>query len=443
MQIVLQGTIWFDVQLLQHAVIGAHGVFRRDFIIGDEAQKRNERQLMFRVVDFAAVQRDARAVFFRVGQHFKSVVGGAGGTAENTGNQIGIVGGELLHKLGAVIHHLEKQWSPGLGDTGQIAHDVIVDKVPEFIGINGVGSVGIKHFEKITKALFLGFKAKLAEDLQNLEVAFQIIVKGDRVQTEIGAENTFVRRAFIFAALDVINRCRTKRARGKRGVTRSGGDVNVRGVVGARRRRNGAVVKQSLINGQEFIGAGGHEDNIHFGLLDDVADLLAVLGQRAVFAFNCVVLRAFPRRGNAKRHIGVFGISKHKIFARVVGVNSIYFLVQRFLHSIDLKQSGYVNDRDVFERGVIYKIKIEMKQKYPDRKISPDIFMILNRMSGLFHQHGLACCDIVIGRKADNIGAARQICSVPHAVVTAGIQDTSVQFIHLAAAHVIDRQIDI
>ncbi|OPZ63574.1 MAG: hypothetical protein BWY83_03375 [bacterium ADurb.Bin478] len=91
--------------------------------------------------------------------------------------------------------------------------------------------------------------------------------------------------------------------------------MHIGGVIGPRRRSDRAVVEQTLFDRQQFVGGSGHQNDVHLGLVDDLTDLFAIFGQRAVFSLLAMVLGAFARGSDAERHIGILGISQHKILA--------------------------------------------------------------------------------------------------------------------------------
>ena len=76
--------------------------------IDDQPQELDERQLVFGVVDLAAEQGHAGAVFLRFGNQLERVVGRARAAAQNADDQMRVVGHELFHRLRAVIDDLQE-----------------------------------------------------------------------------------------------------------------------------------------------------------------------------------------------------------------------------------------------------------------------------------------------------------------------------------------------
>src|SRR5262245_53550812 len=74
LHVVFQGSLWFDAKLLQNTMVGAHRFLGRDFAVGDEPQKADKRELIFGVVDLAAKERDASAIFFCLAQKLKGII---------------------------------------------------------------------------------------------------------------------------------------------------------------------------------------------------------------------------------------------------------------------------------------------------------------------------------------------------------------------------------
>src|SRR5262249_53457882 len=107
-QIVFQLALRLDAQFFQHAMIRANGLFGRDHAIDDQPQELDESELVFGVVDLAAVERDAGAIFLRFADQLERVVGRAGAAAENADYQVRVVADQLFHGLGPVIDHLQE-----------------------------------------------------------------------------------------------------------------------------------------------------------------------------------------------------------------------------------------------------------------------------------------------------------------------------------------------
>ena len=84
---------------------------------------------MFGVVDFAAKESHARAVFLGVVDQFEGVVGRAGAAAEDADDEVRIVLRQLLHRFRPVINNLQKDRAAGLRHACQRAKNVVVDKL--------------------------------------------------------------------------------------------------------------------------------------------------------------------------------------------------------------------------------------------------------------------------------------------------------------------------
>jgi hypothetical protein len=89
------------------------------------------------------------------------------------------------------------------------------------------------------------------------------------------------------------------------------------------------VVEQTLANAELLAGARRHQHDIDKPLVDHLANLVAILGQRLHPAADSIN----TRRADAKGHVGVFGIGEDKR-ATAVGVrmNGRQFPIQRFRH---------------------------------------------------------------------------------------------------------------
>ena len=130
-------------------MIGVHRFLGTDFTVGNQAQEANECQLIFGVIDFAAEESDAGAVFFRFTQEFEGVISRAGGAAEDTDDQMRVVVHQLVHGFGAVVHHFEKERTAFGGNSAQGTDNGVVDKLGDLARLNRLGAVGIEDLEKV------------------------------------------------------------------------------------------------------------------------------------------------------------------------------------------------------------------------------------------------------------------------------------------------------
>ena len=73
--------------------------------------------------------------------------------------------------------------------------------------------IRIEDLEEMAEALALGLQAELLVLLQRLAVEDGVVVEGDAVQAEVGAEVALFRLAIEVAALDVIERRGAERQR--------------------------------------------------------------------------------------------------------------------------------------------------------------------------------------------------------------------------------------
>ena len=155
-----------DAEVLQDAVIGAHGFLGADLAVGDQTQEADKSELIFRIVDLAAKQGDAGAVLLRLAQQFEGVVGRAGRAAEDADDEMRIVVNQLLHRLRAVVDHLQEQRPALARDAAERADDGVVDEAGQLARLDRLRPVGVEHFEEVAEALALGLQAELLVLLQ-------------------------------------------------------------------------------------------------------------------------------------------------------------------------------------------------------------------------------------------------------------------------------------
>ena len=168
-------------------MVGLDGFDGVDDSFDDEAEELDEGELVFGVVDLAAVEGDPGAMLLGVVQHLEGVEGGAGGAAEDADDEVGVVGDELFEGLRAVVDDLQEAGAAGAGDAGEHADDVVVQEAGEFVGGQAVGQVGVEDFEEVVEALAFGLGAEGVEAFEGDEVEGRVVVEGDGVEAEIGA----------------------------------------------------------------------------------------------------------------------------------------------------------------------------------------------------------------------------------------------------------------
>src|SRR5437867_456886 len=117
---------------------------------------------------------------------------------------MGIVRNEFLHRLGAVIGDLQKYRPARDRNAGEGAGDPIIDEAAEIMRACAAASVGIEDFEEMPEALRFGFEAKILVRVQRDVVGVEIVVRRDRIETEICTSHSLVRSRIQLAALNVI-----------------------------------------------------------------------------------------------------------------------------------------------------------------------------------------------------------------------------------------------
>ncbi len=168
-----------------------------------------------------------------------------------------------------------------------------------------------------------------AVGVEGAAVEIDVVVQRDGIEPEVGPEAALARLAFDAAALDVVDRGGAERLRRLPAVVaRAGGQPNIGCVVGSHGGRDAAVVEQPLVNRQHLVRAGAREHDVDEPLGDDLADLLAILVERAEAGLAGVALGAAARRGEAERHVGVLRVGKDEIPARRIGEDIGKFAIE-------------------------------------------------------------------------------------------------------------------
>ena len=82
-----------------------------------------------------------------------------------------------------------------------------------WLGLHRLGTIRVEHLQEMAEALALGLQAELLVLLQGGAVERRVVVEGDAVQAEVGAEAALLRLAVEVAALDVVERGGAERQR--------------------------------------------------------------------------------------------------------------------------------------------------------------------------------------------------------------------------------------
>ena len=168
-------------------MIGAARLRGVDLAVGDRAQVADERELVLAVVDLAAEQRGPRAVPSGLLEQLERVVRRAGGAAEDAGDEVRVVGDQLLHRLRPVVRDLEEDRPARLRHAGERADDQVVDEPAEVVRALRTRDVGVEDLEEVAEALALGLEAELLVRLERRVVERDVVVGRDRVEPEVGA----------------------------------------------------------------------------------------------------------------------------------------------------------------------------------------------------------------------------------------------------------------
>jgi hypothetical protein len=143
----------------QIGVVGAACLARLHLAVGDRAQVADERERMVAVHDLAPEQRRPRSVPARVLEQQEGVVGRAGGAAEDTGDQVRVVRGELLHRARAVVGQLQEQRPDACGTPASVRATKSLRKAPGSGG-REAGDVGVEDLEEVAQPGALGFRSE-------------------------------------------------------------------------------------------------------------------------------------------------------------------------------------------------------------------------------------------------------------------------------------------
>src|SRR6266511_864141 len=324
LQVIFERAMRSNACGLEHAVIGADGLLRIQLAVGNEAEHLEECKLMLGVVDLAAEQGHARAVFLRVVNEPEGIVGRARAAAEYAHDQVRIVLGQLFHRLWTVIDDFQEDGPPGFRHAGQGAEDVIVEELAQLLRRDAAVHVRVEDFEKMPELLPLRFFTKCLVPKQGLAVLLQVVDERDRVEAQVRAGEIVARAvALDLAALDVVDGRAAKRLRWLARVAAVAHGPHVGRVVGARGGRDAGVVIEPFLDGELLVHVGGHQHDVDEALVGDLADDVEELRQVAITELVAspdlgrklrepgaapreVVAR--PRRADAKGHVGVLGV---------------------------------------------------------------------------------------------------------------------------------------
>ena len=160
--------------------------FGGDFTVGDVAEGIDKRARIFRAFDPAAEEGDTCAALLCVGNQLIRIVGRAGYAAKDSDNEVCVVGDEGLHEFGSVICDFQEFRSGGARYAGKHSGDLIDDEVAYALRRDAtVGNIGVEDFKKIAEVVLNGFDPELLELFERIPVGVQVVVEGDRIETQI------------------------------------------------------------------------------------------------------------------------------------------------------------------------------------------------------------------------------------------------------------------
>ena len=208
-----------------------------------------------------------------------------------------------------MVGDLEEERPARLRHAGERADDHVVDEAADVLRALRTRDVRVEDLEEVAEALALGLEAEVLVGLERGDVERDVVVERDRVEPEVGAAPELAAVRVGEAALDLVERRRAEGPRGRLRVGLAGEQVDVGRVVGADGRRDRRVVEQPLLDRQDVVGARGHEHDVDQPLADDLAHLVAVLGQRSRLAGD----RIGAGRRKAGGHVGVLGVGEDEV----------------------------------------------------------------------------------------------------------------------------------
>ena len=184
----------------------------------------------------------------------------------------------------------------------------------------------------MAKAFAFGLFAKFVVAGERGQVVVEAVVERNAVQAQVRAAPVRpARNRDARTGCDRATRCGTASRLGHIATVADGKDIA--GVVGPGGRRDVAGGEQLLVDRQLLIARGRHEHDVDQSLPGDLANLLAILGQRAEPALAGMHLGRLARHADAKRHIGILGIGQNEVGgARRIGMDGRQLAIERFLH---------------------------------------------------------------------------------------------------------------
>ncbi len=290
---------------------------------------------MLGAVDLATVERGACAVLLRFPEHVKRIVRCPGRSAQYADDQLWIVRGQRLHRRWPGVRDLQEHGSSAARDARQRPSDAVINEAGNVLGAHFAAGVRSKYFQEVPEPFLFGLQAKRLVFAQRLVIQLDVIIQGDRIETQIRAPPAFVWLALALAAHRVIDGGRAERHRWLLGVAaRSGGQPDVGGIVGSDGRRDRTVVEQPFLQRQDLVRTGAHQRDVDQALLHHVANQLPVLGERTETGLARMMLRAQAGRRQTERHVSVLGVGHNKVAAAGIGQNAGQFAVECLFHGL-------------------------------------------------------------------------------------------------------------
>ena len=166
-------------------MIGCDGLGRRQKAVGNGTHVTHHFQRPLRRIDLSPEQGNPRAILLGLVYQLEAVARRAGTAAEYADHHVRIKARQFLERLGAVVGDLQEARLLLIRQAGETADDGVVDEGRHVIWRQS-WHVGVEHLQEVAEAQGKRFLAEGRKGLKGGPVGIEIVVEGNRVETEVG-----------------------------------------------------------------------------------------------------------------------------------------------------------------------------------------------------------------------------------------------------------------
>ena len=321
-EVLVEGTDRHQALQPNRGVIRVHGLLRRELPVDHLPHVADHLEGRLRELDLAAEEGHPGAVPLGVGEELERVPVGPRRPAEDSHDQLGVVGAELAHGARAVVGDLEEAGPLRPRQPREAADDAVCDVGAGLLQRGEARvDVGVEHLQEVAHAAALRVLAEVRERLETPQVVVHTVVEGDRVEAEVAPERA--RPGERGGAV-------RPRRLGRVAVAPHAPDV--RRVVGANSGGHGRALED--VRPEPLQGRRRDQHHVDDSLTGDRSNLVEVACERPERVERPPVRAALGARGGPPAaHVGILGVRDNEVGPRAASLQDRAELTIECLHA--------------------------------------------------------------------------------------------------------------